>query len=144
MGEHFNFLDDPTTKSQLTQLLETHLDALSSFSKGEQYMTQAFAALEADKWFRHMLSTASNKDLEGIATQLALGEYAKKPSSDAAYEVVVASNDIAIAAVKGHTIDEKQVKFDSKIQEFYLSKLLELRARAREIAGTPSDTKDIN
>lgn len=144
MPERFNFLDDPSTRSQLTQLLQTHLETLSSSLKGEQNMTQVFAELEADKWFRHMLSTASNKDLESIATQLALGEYAKKPSPDAAYALVAESPDVDIAAVHDHATDENRIKFDSKIQEFYLDKLLELRARAQEISNTPSDSKDIN
>ncbi len=144
MGEHFNFLDDPSPRSQLREMLETHLETLSSSSEASGDMNQAFAALAADKWFRHMLSTVSNKELESIATQLALGEYAKKTSSNTAHDLAADSPDINIAAIKDHINDENRIRFGSELQEFYLKKLLDLRTRAQEIAKTVPDTRDIN
>ena len=69
-----------------------------------------------------------------------MGEYAKKPNSDAAYALAADSLDIDIAAVKDHATDEPKGKLDSKIQEFYLNKLLALRSRAQEISHkAPAD-----
>ena len=144
MGEHFNYLDDPSKRSQLRELLLYYFESISSTKEKDSDLFAAISGLKKDKWFRHLLATSNNRELESMASQLALAEYAKKPSSDAAYALAADSLDVDIAAVKDHATDEPKGKLDSKVQEFYLRKLLDLRSQAQEIAhATPAD-EDIN